>query len=324
MIVRQVLAGILSFALLVASFVTQAQQPRVYRIGVVLLGGPYSAVLDGLRAGLKEAGLEEGRQFILHVRDVKGDPKSVESAAKHLEAEKVDLIYSVTTSTTVAVKRATRTVPIVFYAGNDPVAAGLVESLRKPGGRVTGIHSQQTPLMAKRIELLKEMIPGLRRVLILFNPGNPISRSSNAIAQQAARLLNIEIVERPVGSVEELQARLDALRLGEVDALTYVDSMVVSQTERVIEAARAKKLPVVIADQASVAKGTLASYGVSFHTMGLLAAKHVHRILLGANPAEIPVEQVNRFSLVVNLKTAKALGLTIPNTVLARADSVIQ
>ena len=310
--------------LLAAPLAAHAQQPRVYRVGVVLLGGPYSAAVNGLRDGLKELGLEEGKQLILHVRDVRSDPKAVETAAKHLEDEKVDLIYSVTTSATIAVKRATKSVPIVFYAGNDPVASGLVESLGRPGGRVTGIHSRQTTLMAKRIELLKEMIPGLRRVLILYNPGNPIARQSTAVARDAARQLNVELIERQVASVEELRATLDALRPGEVDGVTYVDAMVVSQTERIIDISRNKKLPVIIADQASVAKGILASYGVNFHTMGRLAAKYVHRILLGTNPTELPVEQVDRFGLVINLKTAKALGITIPKAVLARADEVIE
>jgi putative ABC transport system substrate-binding protein len=315
---------LLTVALLAASPAVHAQQSRVYRVGVVLLGGPYSAAIDGLRDGLRQLGLEEGKQLILHVRDVRSDPKAVETAAKHLENERVDLIYSVTTSASIAVKRATKNVPIVFYAGNDPVASGLVESLRRPGGRVTGIHSRQTTLMAKRIELLKEMIPELRRVLILYNPGNPIALQATQVAKDAARQLKVELIERPVGSVEELRASLEALRPGEVDGLTYVDAMVVSQTERIIEISKTRKLPVIIADQASVVKGTLASYGISFYTMGRLAAGYVHRILLGANPAELPVEQVDRFRLVINLKTAKAIGLTIPKAVLARADEVIE
>jgi putative ABC transport system substrate-binding protein len=311
-------------AFLAAPLAAQAQPPRVYRVGVVLLGGPYSAAINGLRDGLKELGLEEGRQLILHVRDVRSDPLAIEAAARHLEAEKVDLIYSVTTSASIAVKRVTRSVPIVFYAGNDPVASGLVESLRKPGGRITGIHSRQTLLMAKRIELLKEMIPDLRRVLIYYSPNNPIGRQSVQIARDAARQLGVELIERSVASVEELRASLDALRPGEVDALTYVDAMVVSQTEKIIEISKAKKLPIVMADQASVAKGILASYGVDYYTMGRLAARYVHRILLGTSPAELPVEQVDRFGLVINLKTAQSLGITIPRAVLARTDEVIK
>ena len=321
--VRPSFTGILILALLAAPLAVEAQQARVYRVGVVHLGGPYSAAVDGLRDGLKELGLEEGKQLILHVRDVKGDPKSVEAAARSLEREKVDLIFSVTTSITVAVKRATQSVPIVFYAGTDPVDVGLVKSFGKPGGRLTGVHSQFTPLMAKRLQLLKEMIPALRQVVLFYNPDSPIIKQQSKIARDAARQLKVQLVEQPVSSVDELRARLDALKPGEADALTYTDAMVVSQEDMIIDVATKKKLPIIVGQRTSVAKGALASYGVSYFTNGRLAANQVQRVLLGADPATLPVEQVDRFHFVVNLKTAKALGLTIPPSVLIRADEVI-
>ena len=311
-------------ALPAAPLAVQAQQARVYRVGVVHLGGPYSAAVDGLRDGLKELGLEEGKQLILHVRDVKSDPKSVEAAARSLEREKVDLIFSVTTSITVAVKRATQSVPIVFYAGTDPVDVGLVKSFGKPGGRLTGVHSRFTPLMAKRLELLKEMIPALRQVVLFYNPDSPIIKQQSKIARDAARQLKVQLVEQPVSSVDELRARLDALKPGEADALTYTDAMVVSQEDMIIDVATKKKLPIIVGQRTSVAKGALASYGVSYYTNGRLAAKHVQRVLLGADPAALPLEQVDRLHLVINLRTAKALGLTIPPSVLIRADEVME
>src|SRR5712692_3246156 len=158
---RRAFLGALAGGLLAAPLAAEAQQPRVYRVGVVLQGGPYLGAVDGLRKGLAELGLEEGKQFILHVREGKGDLKAVEQAAGDLEREKVDLIFSVATSVTLAVKRATKTVPIVFYAGSDPVALGLVESFRKPGGRFTGIYGRLSDVAAKRLELLKEMVPRL-------------------------------------------------------------------------------------------------------------------------------------------------------------------
>jgi putative ABC transport system substrate-binding protein len=317
--------GFLILALFAAPLSVEAQQARVYRVGVVLLGGPYSAAIDGLRDGLREFGLEEGKQFVLHVRDGKGDLKSVEAAARSLEREKVDLIFAMTTSVTLAAKRATKSVPIVFYGGTDPVSVGLVESFRKPGGRLTGIHSQGSGLTAKRLELLKEMIPRLRRVMTFFSPDNPVARQAVKIARDAARQLKVELVERPVASIEELQAGLRALRPGEADAFFYVaDAMVASQTELIIESARAKRLPTMFQDRGSVAKGALAAYGESLYTIGRLSAKNVQRVLLGADPGNLPVEQVDRFHLVINLKTAKALGVTIPQSLLAQADEVIQ
>jgi putative tryptophan/tyrosine transport system substrate-binding protein len=321
---RAVLTGLLTLGLFGVPPAVEAQQARLYRVGVILHGGSYLAALEGLRDGLRELGFEEGKQFVFHVRDTKGDLKSVDAAARGLEAEKVDLIYAVATSVSLAVKRATKTVPIVFYAGTDPVAFGLVESFRKPGGRLTGVHGQFTDLAAKRLQLLKEMIPTLRRVVTFYSPDNPAARESMKIGRDAALQLKVELLERPVASVAELQAGLRALRPGEADAMFYVaDAMVTSQSEMVIDIAMSKKLPTMYADKESVVKGALASYGVSYYAFGRASAKNVHRILLGADPGDLPVEQLDRPHLVINLKTAKAIGLVIPQSVLTRADEVI-
>ena len=322
---RRAFLGTLAGGLLAAPLAAEAQQARVYRVGVILQGGPYLGAVDRLRKGLGELGLEEGKQFILHVREGKGDLKAVEQAARDLEREKVDLIYSVATSVTLVVKRATKTVPIVFNVGGDPVAFGLVESFRKPGGRLTGTHNRGTELTAKRLELLKEIVPRLRRVVTFYNPVNHVAQQDVKGARDAARQLKVELVEHRVSSVEELQAGLRALQVGEADAYySAADAMVISQTALVIDTARAKKLPTMFTEQESVPKAGLASYGVSYYALGRLAAKYVQRILLGADPGDLPVEQLNRLYFVINLKTAKALGLTIPPSLLQRADEVIQ
>ena len=321
---RTLLAGT-SAVLLAAPLAAGAQQARVYRIGVVLQGGPYFADIDGLRDGLKELGLLEGKHFVLDLRDTKSDLSLVESAARALEEQKVDLIYSITTSVTLAAKRATKSVPIVFYSGTDPVAVGLVESFRKPGGRLTGVYGRFTELTAKRLELLKEMMPRLRRVVIFYSPDNPAAQISMRIARDAAGRLQVKLLERPVDSVEALRAGLRALRPGEADAFIYAsDAMIVSQEELFLDTSRAKKLPTMLSYQGNVSKGALASYGENRFTLGRLAAQYIHRVLLGANPGGLPIEQIDQLHFVINLKTAKALGLTIPPSLLARADEVIQ
>src|SRR5437879_2166329 len=240
---RRTFLALVPGGLLAAPLPAEAQPARVYRVGVVLQGGPYLEAVDGLRKGLAELELEEGKQFVLHVRDTKGDLKSVETEARRLEGEKVDMIYALATSVTLAAKRATKRVPIVFYSGTDPVAVGFVESIRKPGGRLTGIYTRFTDLTAKRLELLKGMVPRLRRVVTFYNPDNPATQQSVKIARDAARQLKVEVVERPVASVEELRAGLRALRPGEADAFFYVgDAMVASQSALIVEAARPKKL----------------------------------------------------------------------------------
>jgi putative ABC transport system substrate-binding protein len=294
-------------------------------VGVVFLGGSYSRAIDGLRDGLKELGLQEGKHFVLDVRDAKGNLNSVGPAARNLEEAKVDLIYTVATSVTLAAKRATQNVPIVFYAGSDPVAFGLVDSFPRPGGRLTGIHGLFTDLTAKRFQLLKEIVPTLRRVVTFYNPENPAAQQSMKIARDAARTLNVELVERRVASVEDLRAALRAFRTGEADAFCYVaDAMVNSQSQLVIDTARAKRLPTMFSTPENVAGGALASYGVSYYTFGRLSAKHVQRVLLGTDPRDLPIEQVDKLHFAINLKTAKALGLRVPESVLARADQVIE
>jgi putative ABC transport system substrate-binding protein len=321
----RLVVALLCLVLVAAPLAVDAQQPRVYRVGVILLGSAYHPAVDGLRNGLSELGLDEGKQLVFDVRDTQGDLHAVEVAARSLEAEKVDVIYALATGVSVRANRATKSVPIVFYVGNDPVRLGLVQNYRKPGGRLTGIHSQFFDLTAKRLEVLKNMIPTLRRVVTFYSPDNPTARESVKIARDAARQLKVELVERPVASVEELRTGLHALRPGEADAFFYVaDAIVASQTELIIDTARAMRLPTMFHERGLVAKGALAGYGVSYDTIGRLSAKHVQRVLLGANPGDLPVEQVDRLHFVINLKTAKALGLTIPQSVLLRADEVIQ
>ncbi len=312
-------------ALGAAPLLTDAQQARVFRVGVILQGGAYYPAIDGLRDGLKALGLEDGKQVILHVRDTKGDLKSVEAAAKGLEKENVDLIYTLATSVTLAAKRATNRVPIVFYAGSDPVAVGLVDNFRKPGGRLTGIHGQSAVITGKRLELLKVLVPKLRRIFVFYEPGNIVAEQSMKNARDAVRQLKVELAERPVASVEELRASLRALRPSNADAIFYVpDAMILSQAELIIETSRALRLPTIFTNRETVAQGALACYGESYYTIGQLSAKYVQQVLKGANPGALPVEQLDRLHFVINLKTAKSLGLTIPQSVLVRADEIIR
>jgi putative ABC transport system substrate-binding protein len=325
-LVRIGLAVILALGILSAPRGANAQPPaKVPRVGVILQGGEYYVMVEGLRAGLRELRLEEGKHFALEIRDLKGDLKAAAQAARNLERDKVNLIYTTATSITLPVKQATTDVPIVFVIGSDPVSVGLVESFAKPGGRLTGLHFLTRELTAKRLEVLKEMLPTLRRIVTFYDANSPTRREGAKIAREAARKLGIEMVERQVGSVKELQESLKALRAGEADAYFYMpDAMVASQAQLIIDTARAKRLPTMFQDTALVAKGALVSYGVSFHEAGRLSAKHVQRVLAGTSPKDLPVESVDRLELVLNLRTARELGLTIPREIRLRADKVIE
>ena len=315
----------LSASVLAVPRVGEAQPSRVYRVGVVFQGGSYADVIAGLREGLKERGFEDGKQVVFLVRDARGDLKAVEASARALEAEKVDVVYAIATSVAVAAKRATTRVPIVFYAGTDPISVGLVQSFRKPGGRLTGVHGQITDLTPKRLQLLKEMIPRVRRIVTFYDPGNPAAQEGAKFARAAAQQLKVEVIARPVVSVDALREALGAVRPGEMDAYFHMpDAMVTSQTDYLVELTNAKRLPAMFNYKDAVLKGALASYGESYFTLGRLSAKHVQQVLLGADPAGLPVEQSDRPQFVLNLKTAKMLGLTIPPSVLTRADQILE
>jgi putative ABC transport system substrate-binding protein len=323
---KKIFVPILATLVLASFFLAQAQQARIYRVGVIHEGGAaYYAAIDGLKDGLRELGFTEGKQYVLQIRDLKGNRKAAEEAARSLEREEVNLIYTVATSVTTAVKRATTEVPIVFAIGEDPVVADLVESYAKPGGRLTGVHNRAGDLTAKRLEILKEILPELRRVVAFYDPSNKVALEAAKSAREAARMLNIEIVERHVASVEELRLGLQALKAPEADAyLSNNDAMVTSQAEFIIDTARAKKLPTMFSQTDLVTKGALVSYGVSNYEVGRLSAKYVQRVLTGTSPQNLPVESLSRVQLVVNLKTAREIGVTIPQAVLLRADEVIQ
>src|SRR6266498_5516327 len=171
-------AFLLATVLLAAVPITEAQQPKVYRVGVLLPGDAWYEIINGFRFGLRQLGLIEGKQIVLDIRDTKADLKAAEEAARNLEQVKVNLIFTTRTSVTIAAKRATADVPIVFSAGSDPVALGLVDSFAKPGGRLTGVYEPGTDLTAKRLELLKEIVPKLRRILAFYDPRNPVASAS--------------------------------------------------------------------------------------------------------------------------------------------------
>lgn len=317
--------GIVALAIVFTLSGTAAQAQKADRIGVVTAGGAWYQVIDGLRVGLKQLALIEGKHFALAIRDTKGNAAAAEEAAKSLEREKVSLLYTTQTSVTLATKKATADIPIVFCAGADPVELGLVASFAKPGGRLTGVFYRDTDLTVKRLEILKEIVPKLKRVVTFYNPGSRVASESAKLVRETAGQTEVQFIERHIASAEDLQANLRALSVGEVDAYFEVsDAIAVVHTQLIIDAARAKKFAAMFVDDTSVTQGGLASYSVSRYETGRLSAKHVQRVLTGVKPNELPVEGIDKISLVLNLKTAKQIGLTIPQRVLARADRVIR
>ena len=303
----------------------QAQQPKLYRVGVIHPGGPFSAVIEGLRDGLKELGYEDGKQFRLEIRDTKGELSAAKEAAKAFQQDKMNLLYTVATSVTVAAKESTSDIPIIFAVAGDPIRSGLIQSFAKPGGRLTGVYYLTSDLTPKRLEILKEVLPKLRKVVTFYNPNNPISTEAARLGREAARQMKIQFVERHATSVDELRQGFQNIKPGEADAYFYVsDAMITSHAQIFIQAALAKKLPTMFQEQSLVAAGGLASYGQNFYEVGRMSAKYVQKSLTGTRPQDLRVETADKFEMAVNLKTAKQIGVTIPPNILARADKVIR
>ena len=301
------------------------QATKPHRVGVIHPGGSQYETLDGLRQGLKELGLEEGRQIVLDIRDLKGDASAADKEAASLEKENVSLIYALTTTVISKAKAATSKVPIVFAIGSDPVTGGLVDSFARPGGRLTGVHYLVRDLTGKRLEILKEILPKIGRVLTFYDPTSRVAMEGASLAREEAKRHGIKLIERHVRSVDEVKTEVQKLKAGEADAFLFSpDPLVGSQSQLIIDVAKAKKLPTMFQEQGMVGKGALAAYGQNYQEIGWLSAKYVQQILNGANPRDMKIETVDSVELAINLQTAKQLGVAIPPQVLARAKKVVK
>jgi putative tryptophan/tyrosine transport system substrate-binding protein len=273
---------------------------------------------------LRELAWIDGRNLAIEYRWAEGRNERYTEAAAELVRLKVDVIVTVATPATLAAKQATSVIPIVFGAASDPVGTGLVESLARPGGNVTGLSNQISDTGGKKLEFLREVVPSLRRLAILANVGNPAVVLDMGEAQAAARKLGLEVTTSEIRRAEDIASAFDALK-GRADAL-YVctDPLVNTHRIQVNTLALAARLPTIHGLREYVEAGGLMSYGPNLPDLLRRAADYVDKILRRAKPSDIPVEQPTKFDLVINLTTAKALGLKIPESFLLRADEVIE
>ena len=273
---------------------------------------------------LRELGWIEGRTVAVEYRWAEGRSERFAEIAAEFVQRKVDVIVTASTTGVLAAKQATSVIPIVFAATGDPVGAGLVASLAQPGGNATGLSLQQTETVGKRLELLREVVPGLGRLAVLANVGNPTVVLDMGEVQAIARTLGLEVVTLEIRRGEDIVPAFDALN-GRAQALyVVVDPLVGTHQFRINTLVLAARLPTMHTQRQSVEVGGLMSYGANFPDLFRRAADYVDKVLRGAKPADLPVEQPTKFDLVINLTTAKALGLEIPPTLLTRADEVIE
>ena len=281
---------------------------------------------DSFREGLTKAGFVEGRNVRIEERWANGDYAALPTLAAELVATGVAAIAATgDVASARAAQRASSTVPVVFTIGGDPVRFGLVNSLNRPGGNVTGILFNQNVLGAKRVELLREVAPNTSRVALLMNPTNPNVKVEEADAEAGAKELGLETVTLLAANAQEMDAALEQLLNAKVDAfITATDPILLDRREQIVSFANRHKFPVIGFVRQFATAGALSSYGPSISWMYRQAGEYIGKILKGSKPAEMPVLQPTEFELVINLKTAKTIGLTIPRTLLVRADEVIE
>ena len=301
--------------------------PNIPRVGYVISGTPtgYGHLFEAARQGLRELGYVEGQSIVVEVRWAEGRNERFPELVAEMVRRKVDVMVVASTPGALAAKSATQTIPVVMVAVGDPVGNGLVASLARPGGNLTGLSLLSSELSGKRLQLLKEVIPKLARVGILINPGNPLHALVWQETQEAAQMLGVQLQALDIRGPETFEGAFRAATQGRAGALLAPDDFqTTAYRSRIVALAARSRLPAMYGLREFPDDGGLMSYGTNYSDMFRRTATYVDKILKGAKPADLPVEQPTRFELVINLKTAKALKLTIPQSVLIRADQVIQ
>jgi len=319
---------IITLGILLGSLAAQAQQTgNVYRIG--FLGNSTAALEANLvgpfREGLRDLGYVEGRNVLIEYRWAEGKYDRFPALIGELLALKVAVIVTAGTPATLAVKKATTSVPVVMTAVGDPVGTGIVPSLSHPGGNITGLTAISTEMDAKRLELLREVVPSVSYIALLWNAASPLQVLAEKQAQAAAQVLRMRVLSLGVKTEEEIKSALAVMARERPDALLVLaDRLLLHHRVLIMDFATRHRLPGVHAYRELVEAGGLMSFGPSYADMHKRAAYFVDRILKGAKPGDLPVERPRTFELVINLKVAKALGLTIPQSVLLRGTEIIQ
>ncbi len=320
---RNILMSTVLFGAVMSSSADAQPAARVFRIGT--LGNEITPPWEGLRQGLRDLGYVEGRNITVEARWSDGSPDRLPALARELAALKPDVIVASSTQAIRAAKDATTTIPVVMVLASFPDKVGLIESLARPGGNVTGLSTLGPQLMAKRVELLREIIPKASRVAVLFDPANPVESLAMRELATAAEASGVKVQAFAARTPEEVVTSLAAAASSGADALwAFGNPANFKGRQLIADAVGKNRMPSMFDEGTFVEAGGLVSYGPSYYDQFRRAAAYVDKILRGAKPAELPVEQPIKFELSLNQKTARSLGLTIPPSVLLRADRVIE
>jgi len=316
------LAGLLAFQSPVS-----AQEKKPPRVAYVWLFGvgPSAPFVDSFAGRLAELGWVDGKTVQLEFRDAKGDVDKLNAIMRELVDSKIDVIAVACTPEAMAAKRATTTIPVVVAATGDPVRSGLAASMARPGGNITGVSSSLLELSAKRMELLKQLAPRISRATVLWNPARGDNAVEVAVMQEAAVKLGMQLQSQQVRDRDEIEVALDAMIKERAQGLAETgDPFMFTYAPELVAFAARTRIPAIYDNRFFVDAGGLMSYGANLPTLHRRAADYVDKVLKGAKPADLPFEQPSKFELIINLRAAKELGLSVPQTLLVRADEVIR
>jgi len=327
MVKKTIVVLLIGLASVSVRFVEAQQPAKIQRIGYLTANSSSVELprIETFRQGLRAFGYIEGQNIAIDYRFTDGKFERLPDVAAELVRLKVDVLIANTTNAALAAKHATNTIPIFFMGVSDPIEAGLVDSLARPGGSITGLTNIAPVLSGKRLELLKETVPKLSRVAVLWDPQNPGSTPQWKESELAGKELGLRLHSMRVSRADKFESAFkEAIEAHSAALAVTLNPLANSNQKRVVELAAKNRLPAIYAQGGFVDAGGLMSYGPSFAADGRDAARLVDKILKGAKPADLPVEQPTKFTLMINLKTAKTLGLTIPPVVLMRAEKVIK
>ena len=327
MITRRGFVGTLAGSILAAPLTTWAQQGKTYRIGILepVAASLNAPNLEAFRRGLRELGYVDGQNVVIEDRSADGNQERFPELASELVRLNVDVVLTTGTPGALAAKKATSTIPVVIAGAGDPVGSGIVASLARPGGNITGLSAFNLEIYAKRVELLRELVPKLSRIAGLFNMGNPVLPLQWKEVERAARTFGLPAQLLDVRKPDDLGRAFEAATRQRAGALVVsLDGLTQANRRTIIDLAAKQRLPAMYGSDEFVRAGGLVSYATNRPHLYYRAASYVDKILKGAKPDDLPVEQPTKFELLINFKTAQALELTIPKALLGRADEVIE
>ena len=300
-------------------------QPKIPRIGILRAGAPPDSFLNVFVQGLRDLGYIDGKNVRLEIRFAEGKVERIPDLATELVRLKVDAVYAQSTPVILALKQATKTIPIVFYSTSDPIGMGFVASLARPGGNITGVTLMASDLWPKRLEILKEIAPKASRVAMLWNKSNAGMALEAKATEEVAGPLGLALQDHGIKDADDLEGVFGVISKDRPDGfLALMDPILNANRKRILDFLIRNRLPAIFENKEWVEDGGLISYGPDFSDAVRRAAALTDKVLKGTKPVDIPVEQPTKFEMVINLKTAKQIGLTIPPNVLARADRVIR